>query len=257
MVAQLYRIDKYYTCLHSKYMAKKQTSSLFLIASFLVFFACVFFFLHHDTKPLVDEPLADPKVLSELLLGKQPSPPSDENYAEFHGRHVIPPSLATLKQTSRVLGVASPGDKRIEVDLARQHLYAYQGNQKVFDFLVSTGKWGRTPTGTFTIWSKLKSTLMSGGSGADYYYLPNVPWVEFFSNDEVAKSRGYSLHGTYWHRNFGHPMSHGCVNMRTEDAAAIFAWTSPIVTDPKLWATYATVDNPGTEIVIYGEPPAE
>jgi len=37
---------------------------------------------------------------------------------------------------------------------------------------------------------------------------------------------GYSLHGTYWHHNFGHPMSHGCVNMRTSDAAWLYNWAS-------------------------------
>lgn len=227
-----------------------------IIALFFVFFVITAFLLTYKPAPK-PEPLADPKVLAQLLLGEQPPPPADENYAEFHGVPATPPPLATLKQVSRVLGVTSPSDKHIEVDLTHQHLYAYQGNQKLFDFLVSTGKWFPTPTGTFHIWVKLKSVLMSGGEGADYYYLPNVPWVEFFYNDQIAKSRGFSLHGTYWHHNFGHPMSHGCVNMRTEDAAAIYAWTSPLVTDPKLWATYATADNPGTEIVIYGETPSE
>ncbi|MBI2028864.1 L,D-transpeptidase, partial [Candidatus Gottesmanbacteria bacterium] len=36
----------------------------------------------------------------------------------------------------------------------------------------------------------------------------------------------YGLHGTYWHNNFGTPMSHGCVNLRTDDACALFAWAS-------------------------------
>jgi lipoprotein-anchoring transpeptidase ErfK/SrfK len=223
---------------------------------FFIFFVAAFLLLQ-SKQSTAPEPLADPKILSQLLLGEQPDPPTDEQYAQFHGTQVTPPRLAALKQVSRVLGTTSPSDKHIEVDLTHQRVYAFQGSQKVFDFLVSTGKWGRTPTGTFHIWVKLKSVLMSGGSGADYYYLPNVPWVEFFYNDQVAKSRGFSLHGTYWHHNFGHPMSHGCVNMRTEDAAAIFAWTSPVVTDPKLWATYATADNPGTEIIIYGETPTE
>lgn len=226
-----------------------------LIVFLLVFISAALLFLFKpDAKP---EPLADPAVLSQLLLGKQPEPPADERYAEFHGQRTVPPKIASLQQINRVLGTTSPSSKHIEVDLTHQRLYAFQGNQKVFEFLVSTGKWGRTPTGTFHIWTKLKSTLMSGGSGADYYYLPNVPWVQFFYNDQVAKGRGFSLHGTYWHNNFGHPMSHGCVNMRIEDAAAIFAWTNPIVTNPKLWATYATADDPGTEIVIYGETPNE
>ena len=227
------------------------------IILFLAIFVVLLAFQTRGNPVAQTQPLADPKVLSQLLLGHQPQIPADEHYGQFHGIQVTPPAISSLKQTSRILGVTSPTDKRIEVDLTHQRLYAYQGNQKVFNFIISSGKWFPTPTGTFTIWAKLKSTLMSGGEGADYYYLPNVPWVEFFYNNEIAKSRGFSLHGTYWHNNFGHPMSHGCVNMRTEDAATLFAWTSPIVTDPTLWATMATPENPGTEIVIYGEPPAE
>jgi len=26
----------------------------------------------------------------------------------------------------------------------------------------------------------------------------------------------YGLHGVTWHGNFGHPMSHGCINLPTE-----------------------------------------
>jgi lipoprotein-anchoring transpeptidase ErfK/SrfK len=49
----------------------------------------------------------------------------------------------------------------------------------------------------------------------DGYYLPDVPYSMFFY-------KGYSLHGTYWHSNFGTPMSHGCVNMVTSDAAWVY-----------------------------------
>ncbi|NIV94533.1 L,D-transpeptidase family protein, partial [candidate division KSB1 bacterium] len=38
---------------------------------------------------------------------------------------------------------------------------------------------------------------------------------------------GVALHGTYWHNNFGWPMSRGCVNLRTEDAKWLFRWTVP------------------------------
>ena len=34
--------------------------------------------------------------------------------------------------------------------------------------------------------------------------------------------------GTYWHKNFGTPMSHGCVNMVSE-AKWLFRWTDPKV----------------------------
>ena len=141
-----------------------------------------------------------------------------------------------------VLGdtVALPNDtvRRIEVDLTTQRLYGFENNQKVFDFTISSGTWNRTPTGTFKVWAKVRSQKMSGGSKelGTYYYLPNVPYILFFYNDKTAKKMGYSLHGTYWHNNFGVPMSHGCINMRTPDVAQIFSWAEV-----------------GTTITIYGK----
>ncbi len=227
--------------------------------SFFVLFLATFVLLQSKKPHVQTEPLADPLSLSKLIAGETLPEPTDGQYGIFHGIEALPPRLASLRQTSRILGVTSPTNKRIEVDLAKQKVYAYEGNTKIFDFTVSTGKWGRTPTGTFRIWAKVRSQLMSGGSQSDgtYYYLPNVPYVEFFYNSETPKSMGYSFHGTYWHHNFGHPMSHGCINMRTEDAAKLYDWTTPEVTNPKAWSTIATRDNPGTEVVIYGNPPAE
>lgn len=145
----------------------------------------------------------------------------------FHGQEVMPPTidLAAAESVTNVLGEIDPtAEKRIYIDLSTQTLSAYQGDSLFMKALLSTGKWGRTPTGEFTIWSKFRATRMSGGSGSDYYNLPNVPYTMFFSGSGVAASRGFALHGTYWHNNFGHPMSHGCVNMRTVDAQKLFKW---------------------------------
>lgn len=174
----------------------------------------------------------------------------------FLGKKVVVPAisdtfLARVTSLNSVLG-SSTEKKRIEVDLSTQHLYAYEGDKQVFSFPVSTGKWGRTPTGTFSIWIKLRATRMTGGQGSDFYDLPNVPYVMFFYNNDIPKSMGFSLHGAYWHNNFGYPMSHGCVNMRTEDVAQLYEWANPTVSSN---TTYATKDNPGTEIVIYGTTP--
>jgi len=100
----------------------------------------------------------------------------------------------------------------IDVDLSEQRVYAYEGDTIVNSFLASTGTW-QTPTvtGKFKIWIKLRSTDMSGPG----YYLPDVPYTMFFYGD-------YALHGTYWHNNFGTPMSHGCVNLSIPDAAWLY-----------------------------------
>mgnify|MGYP001570738855 CR=1 FL=1 len=191
------------------------------------------------------------------MAGKSLPKPPEETQAEFHGMTVSPPALASLSQVRRVLGTTSPEEKRIEVDLTHQRVYAFNGNQKVLDFPTSTGKWAPTPTGEFRIWVKVKSQKMSGGSGSTYYYLPNVPWVMFFSNNEVAAARGFSLHGTYWHNNFGHPMSHGCVNMKIADAKVLYDWANPPVVDEKAWSVHASEETPGTKVVIYGVTPEE
>jgi LysM repeat protein len=112
---------------------------------------------------------------------------------------------------------STPTDGRwIDVDLSAQRLTAYVGNTPVRSTLVSTGlSRTPTPTGRYRIYVKYVSTLMSGPG----YYLPNVPYTMYFY-------RGYSLHGTYWHSNFGHPMSHGCVNLPTPEAQWLFNWAS-------------------------------
>jgi lipoprotein-anchoring transpeptidase ErfK/SrfK len=111
---------------------------------------------------------------------------------------------------------ASGGARWIDVDLTNQTVYAYQGDTVVNSFLVSTGTWLHpTVTGQYNIYVKYRSAPMSGPG----YYLPNVPYIMYFY-------KGYGLHGTYWHSNFGTPMSHGCVNLRTDEAAWLYNWAS-------------------------------
>lgn len=175
--------------------------------------------------------------------------------AEFLGQNVPTPSfIADKPNTNNVLGEVPAAAKRIEVDLTNQMLYAFQNDQVVMSFPVSTGKWGKTPTGTFHIWVKLRYTRMAGGSGSDYYNLPNVPYVMFFYNDQVGKGRGFSLHGAYWHNNFGHPMSHGCVNISPANAGKLYEWANPVAEGN---ITYVSDANPGTEVIIYGTAPGE
>jgi len=92
--------------------------------------------------------------------------------------------------------------------------YAYEGDVLVNSFLVSTGTWLHpTVTGQFQIYVKYEYADMAGPG----YYLPDVPFVMYFYD-------GYGLHGTYWHSNFGTPMSHGCINLTIPDAEWLFYW---------------------------------
>lgn len=170
--------------------------------------------------------------------------------AVFLGETIAAPEIDLAQEilVPNILGdQTNTGEKHIYVDLSAQKLYAYEDTELFLETLVSTGKWGRTPTGDFQIWIKIRATKMSGGSGSSYYYLPNVPYVMYFYNSEIPKARGYGLHGTYWHNNFGYEMSHGCVNLRNIDAKALYEWTTPTVVKP---TTYATSEDPGTPLTI-------
>lgn len=104
----------------------------------------------------------------------------------------------------------------IDVDISEQRVTAYEGAEPVRSFIVSTGTAVHpTVTGQFRIYVKLRATDMSGPG----YYLPGVPYTMYFY-------RGYALHGTYWHNNFGTPMSHGCVNLTIDNSAWLFDFAS-------------------------------
>ena len=110
-----------------------------------------------------------------------------------------------------------PDDGRwIDVNLSEQRIYVYEGDVTVNSFIVSTGLPDTpTVTGEYRIYVKVPVQDMSGPG----YYLPDVPWVMFFYDE-------YGFHGTYWHNNFGTPMSRGCVNLRIEDAEWLYNWAS-------------------------------
>jgi LysM repeat protein len=113
-------------------------------------------------------------------------------------------------------GVPVDGRKWIEVNLTNQTLTAWQGDVPVMHTKISSGR-SNTPTvtGRFKVLRKYKAQRMSGPG----YDLPGVPWVMYFYS-------GYAIHGAYWHNNFGNPMSHGCVNMRVEEAEMLYDWAS-------------------------------
>jgi lipoprotein-anchoring transpeptidase ErfK/SrfK len=134
-------------------------------------------------------------------------------------------------------GVA-PEKKRIEVSLAKQTVTAYEDERVVFTTRCSSGMPQQvkppgeipteTPKGTFHIQNKMPSKHMGEGkltNDIEAYELPGVPWVSFFE-----PITGVAFHGTYWHMNFGVPMSHGCINLTPADALWIFRWSTPVAT---------------------------
>jgi len=113
-----------------------------------------------------------------------------------------------------------PGEKWIDVNVSTQTLVAFEGSAPVYNSLVSTGTAQHpTVTGQFRIWLRFQSQDMNGYRLGYDYYLKGVPYVQYFYED-------YALHGTFWHNNFGTPMSHGCVNLSPTDAEWLYHWAA-------------------------------
>lgn len=156
----------------------------------------------------------------------------DEYHVPAEHMRIIPDA-----ELSPISPGVSPSKKRIEVSIQNQTLIAYEGERVVLSTRISSGLNQRpdpdgipwdTPRGEFNIQSKMPSKHMGDGDlASDGSDLPGVPWTQFFLTPP-----GNAFHGTYWHDNFGLQMSHGCVNMRTEEARWLFNWTTPVFKTP-------------------------
>ena len=159
----------------------------------------------------------------------------DDKFDEFY--FVPAKHLRILPRTELepISPFVRPRDKRIEIRLNAQLVVAYEAGRAVFAARAATGAILRvgtytTPLGHFQTYHKRPSRHMAAGDiTASGFDLPGVPWVLYF------KDNGLSLHGTYWHNDFGHPRSHGCVNLSPASAKWLYRWSIPFVPPEKLY----------------------
>jgi len=120
-------------------------------------------------------------------------------------------------------GNATTTKKKIVVDRSEQKLYAYDGEELFMELLISTGlELTPTPRGTFSVFKKTPSRYMQGPLPGlvdqQVYDLPGVPWNLYFTHE------GAVIHGAFWHKSFGRPYSHGCVNLPPDKARELYMW---------------------------------
>jgi len=126
-----------------------------------------------------------------------------------------------------------PKDKQVIISIGDQLLHCLEGERVVFSTRIASGAsffdaqgqahaFG-TPWGDHYALRKSPSRHMIGGELIDDIYdLPGVPWCTFFTDS------GAAIHGTYWHNDYGHPRSHGCVNVTSDAAKWIYRWVNPV-----------------------------
>lgn len=155
----------------------------------------------------------------------------------FPGQYFVPAShLRPIAQAefSPLSPEVDPREKKLVVKLREQRLYAYEGEREVFTCRIASGAYFKdaatgqmmdytTTRGVWYVYRKTPTQHMYGGAvgDADSFDLPGIPWVSYFTQTGIA------VHGTYWHNDYGVPRSHGCVNVRSEDAKWVWRWTLP------------------------------
>ncbi len=196
--------------------------------------------------PSIKEKAKDSRPRFQVVHVREESGPMlrVDDHAWVLSRDVARPRLSPPPADVRA------GERWVDVELASQTLLAYQGTRPVYATLVSSGRGAAdaataTRTGVHRIWVKLVASDMTNverDDGAAHYSMQDVPYVQFF-DDAIA------LHGTYWHGDFGHARSHGCVNLAPLDARWLFDFTEPRV--PSGWvAAYPTPVDEGTLVRV-------
>lgn len=150
--------------------------------------------------------------LWEKALGTDPNNPDSDGDGYQDGHEVqngFDPRNSQPVQLTKV----------IKVNLKRQNLAYFFGDRKIEDFLISSGVPSQpTPLGEFTVLDKVLNKTY-GGKGYNFYY-PNTKWNLHFTTKKLR----YFIHGAYWHNNFGHPMSSGCVNVSYDRMERLYNW---------------------------------
>jgi hypothetical protein len=152
------------------------------------------------------------------------------SFAPFDGQNGYATLLSPIPEKGYLAALSVPTNlspeasgKYIKVDLSEQKMYIYENGVELKTFLISSGtRFHPTPLAKTTVLAKIPVMTYAwnyGPGNPDNYNLPNVKW-----NMRILKH--IYIHSAYWHNNFGHPMSHGCINMRTADAEWVYNWST-------------------------------
>ena len=156
------------------------------------------------------------------------------SYGEFFWADAAGLKVLTDADVAPISPDVDPNEKTIRIDLDYQTLSCMEGSREVFFCRTSTGRVidpatglrsdeYATPAGNLLTHWKIVSKNMTAGNAQTGYSTPAVPWCTFVSGEGVA------IHGAFWHNAFGERYSHGCINVKPQDAKWIFRWTAPYV----------------------------
>lgn len=160
--------------------------------------------------------------LSTPIIGATPLPPSreDDNSSWQSG----PASMAGRSGVGERTAGAASRSPRIEVSTSQYVLTVFRGKERLGEFPVGLGREGTTPHGEFRIANKIENPDWYDRGRVVKTGDPENPlgasWMGL-GNEEGATS--YGIHPTNEPESIGGNLSRGCIRMRPDDAAIVFA----------------------------------
>ncbi|HZJ40669.1 MAG TPA: L,D-transpeptidase [Candidatus Saccharimonadales bacterium] len=181
---------------------------------------------------VLDIKKGDGRIWYQIDGGQYPGAYVDSEYVRAIAQPAVATELILPKSVKN-------GDYWVDVNLRTMVMALYKYDQVVMATYISIGI-DDTPTiiGAYNVWLKYQKTGMKSAAGTIHhqYNLADVPWVMYYYGS-------YSIHGTYWHDNFGAKKSAGCTNATQGDAKYIFDLTGPKIEEG--YSIRSTPDNPG------------
>lgn len=137
--------------------------------------------------------------------------------------HISNPNLIKGGDRLRVF----TGKFAIRVSKGRNDLLLYMNDEFFKRYRVGTGKYDKTPGGTFIITEKIKEPVWWRPDGKELPYgdkenILGTRWMTLRATGDTPDIRGYGIHGTWDEKTVGKSESAGCIRLTNSDVEELF-----------------------------------
>lgn len=141
---------------------------------------------------------------------------------------ILKPSRIMAGDALRILS----GKLRLEVSKSRNDMILYLNGQFLKRYRIGSGKFGKTPEGTFEITERIKEPVWWRPDGKEVPYgdkdnILGTRWLTLRATGTTPNVKGYGIHGTWEPESIGKSESAGCIRMRNEEVEELFVLVPP------------------------------
>jgi lipoprotein-anchoring transpeptidase ErfK/SrfK len=139
------------------------------------------------------------------------------------GNLLAQPNLIKVGDRLRVFS----GKLTLTVNKTRRDLVVTANDRFFKRYSVGTGKFGKTPVGTFIVNDRIKEPVWWRPDGRAIPYgdkenILGTRWLALKPTGSTPPVKGYGIHGTWAPESVGRAESAGCIRMRNEDVEELF-----------------------------------